>query len=177
MAFPRVRTNPTDGTSTCGESLNQPSKPLDYKSCSLIIDLKPYQKETNLSLYELLDVWGFSDHSWTPVMLRLSGLFVDEDDPEVIAQRQDFVLEDDEIDGPIYEFMYIAGSVHGAWNDGTLDCASKGGDQRRPSVACNLEILHRLYQAGKPRDLGSLITPYCFTIVRLDALRSLLPTG
>ena len=32
------------------------------RGSTLIIDLKPNQQKTNLSLYEVLDVWGYSDH-------------------------------------------------------------------------------------------------------------------
>lgn len=87
----------------------------DYRSGSLIIDLKPKQTKTNVSLYEVLDVWGWSESGWTPVLLRLNGLFMDES-PETM-NREDFVRDDADIQGPIYEFLYLAGSV----NNGTLD--------------------------------------------------------
>jgi len=76
---------------------------------TLIIDLKPKQKKTNLSLYEALDVWGYSDAKWTPIMLRLSGLFVDVDPKKV--NRHDFSIEDRKREGPIYEFLYLDGTV------------------------------------------------------------------
>ena len=76
---------------------------------SLVIDLKPKQKKTNLSLYEVLDVWGYSDSKWTPILLHLSGLFVDVD-PKGI-DRNDFSIEDKEREGPIYECTHMAGSV------------------------------------------------------------------
>ncbi len=81
----------------------------DYANCSLLIDLKPKQNKTNLSLYEVLDVWGYSSNGWTPILLRLSGLFVD-DNPSS-ADRNDFVLKESEIDGPIYEFLYLDGTI------------------------------------------------------------------
>jgi hypothetical protein len=90
----------------------------DYRSSSLIIDLKPKQNKSNLSLYEVLDVWGWSEHGWTPILLRLNGLFVDEN-PETF-NRDDFVRNHTDIDGPIYEFLYLSGSVkngklYGLW--------------------------------------------------------------
>ena len=83
----------------------------EYPSSSLVIDLKPKQNKTNLSLYEVMDVWGYSSWGWTPLLLRPNGLFVDQD-PSVV-DRNSFVRKDDVIDGPIYEFLYIAGSVAG----------------------------------------------------------------
>jgi len=73
------------------------------------LHIKPKQNKTNLSLYEVMDVWGYSEGGWSPILLRLNGLFVDED-PSVV-DRNSFVRKDDEIDGPIYEFLYLDGSV------------------------------------------------------------------
>jgi hypothetical protein len=87
----------------------------DYRNGSLIIDLKPKQNKTNVSLYEVLDVWGWSESDWTPIVLRLNGLFVDES-PETI-NRDDFLRDDADIQGPIYEFLYLVGSV----KDGALN--------------------------------------------------------
>lgn len=91
----------------------------EYPNSTLIIDLKPKQNKSNLSLYEVMDVWGYSSHSWTPILLRLNGLFEDED--PALIDRKDFVRGDDEIDGPIYEFLYLNGSVNngkivGSWS-------------------------------------------------------------
>lgn len=83
----------------------------EYPNSTLIIDLKPKQHKTNLSLYEVMDVWGYSCDGWTPILLRLNGLFIDQD-PALIS-RNDFVRKTDEIDGPIYEFLYLTGSVDG----------------------------------------------------------------
>lgn len=90
----------------------------DYPDSTLLIDLKPKQNKTNLSLYEVMDAWGYSDCSWSPILLRLTGLFVDHDPSSF--NRQDFVRKDDELDGPIYEFLYLDGSVRdgkivGSW--------------------------------------------------------------
>ena len=85
---------------------------------TLIIDLKPKQHKTNLSLYELIDVWGFSSHGWTPILLHLSGLFVDVD-PKTV-DRNAFAIENCERSGPIYEVLYLTGgirngSIEGKW--------------------------------------------------------------
>lgn len=81
----------------------------EYAGSSLVIDLKPKQKETNLSLYEVCDAWGYSDEGWTPILLYLSGLFVDVDPKKI--NRNDFVIEDRKRTGPIYEFLYLAGTI------------------------------------------------------------------
>jgi len=44
----------------------------EYVDGSLLIDLKPKQNRTNLSLYEVLDVWGFSSNGWMPILRRRS---------------------------------------------------------------------------------------------------------
>jgi hypothetical protein len=81
----------------------------DYPASTLIIDLKPKQSKHNLSLYEVLDVWGYSKSDWSPILLRLSGLFVDEDPKRI--NRKSFVRKDSDVDTPIYEFLYLVGSV------------------------------------------------------------------
>ena len=90
----------------------------EYPDNTLLIDLKPKQNKTNVSLYELMDVWGYSEDGWSPILLRLNGLFVDKDPSSV--DRNTFMLKDDDISGPIYEFMYLNGSVedgdlYGQW--------------------------------------------------------------
>jgi hypothetical protein len=81
-----------------------------YLDSTLIVDLKPKQNKTNLSLYEVMDVWGYCSGGWTPILLRLNGLFVDEN--PALINRDDFLRKDDQIDGPIYEFLYLDGSVN-----------------------------------------------------------------
>lgn len=90
----------------------------EYVDSTLVIDLKPKQNKTNLSLYEVMDAWGYSDSGWSPILLRLTGLFVDQEPSSV--NRNDFIRKDDEVDGPIYEFLYLDGSVRdgkivGSW--------------------------------------------------------------
>ena len=75
---------------------------------ALVIDLKPSNTVT-LNLYEVADVWGFSSDGWTPIMLRLRGLFV-----ERILEgidRHHFSIRQEEIDEPIFSFLFLAGSV------------------------------------------------------------------
>ncbi len=60
---------------------------------------------------EVMDVWCYSDNDWTPILFRLNGLFIEEDQAKV--NRNDFIRMDKDIDGPIYEFLYLNGSIKG----------------------------------------------------------------
>lgn len=84
------------------------------KNGALIIDLKPRQRQSNVSLYELLEVWGHSSSGWTPVMMHLRGLFVDADPASV--DSRDFLYDLAEADDPIFSVMYLAGGI----GDGAL---------------------------------------------------------
>lgn len=91
----------------------------EYRGSALVIVLKPKQHKTNLSLYEVLDVWGYSASGWSPILLHLSGLFVDAD-PATINPN-DFSVADGDREEPIYEFLYLDGTVSngkliGRWN-------------------------------------------------------------
>lgn len=79
---------------------------------SLIIDLKP--KGKYLSLYELVNVWGYSDNTWTPIMMHLRGLFEEVDRSNV--DGKDFTRESKEVVDPIFSLAYLSGSV----SSGTL---------------------------------------------------------
>ena len=76
---------------------------------TFIIDLKPNSSEPNLSLYEVSNVWGYSASGWTPILLHLRGLFIDEN-PERF-DRHDFARKPEEIKDPIFSMMYLRGTV------------------------------------------------------------------
>lgn len=76
---------------------------------ALIINLKPNSSEPNLSLYELIDVWGYSSSDWTPVLFYLRGLFVDEN-PENFNDK-DFTRSLSEVEDPIFSMTYLSGTV------------------------------------------------------------------
>jgi hypothetical protein len=44
---------------------------VDQDDSALIINLKPNARAPNLSLYEVIEVFGYSTSGWTPVMLHL----------------------------------------------------------------------------------------------------------
>lgn len=82
----------------------------DDSKC-FIINLKPNNGDAagSRSLYELLDVWGYSESGWTPAMLRLRGLVVD-NEPS-IADANDFEVAYSEANSVIYSFLYFAGCI------------------------------------------------------------------
>ncbi|MBI3578197.1 MAG: hypothetical protein HY089_02145 [Ignavibacteriales bacterium] len=96
------------------------AKTKEYLNSTLVIDLKPYQHKDNLSLYEVLNIWGYSSNGWTPILLHLAGLFVDVDPNSV--DRNNFQIAESDIDSPIYEVLYIKdgtvkdGKIVGTWN-------------------------------------------------------------
>lgn len=85
----------------------------------IVIDLKPNVAK-NVSLYRLLDVWGFSYSDWTPLALRLEVLFGDlgHDDPSKFKQS----FSDDGADRSLVgEFLYVQGGTGGGtWNWGRV---------------------------------------------------------
>ena len=73
---------------------------------TLIIDLKP---GVDQSFYEVVEVWGYSDVKWTPIMMHLRGVAVDrplgELDPEAfLGPRCD-------ISAPSFSLMYLNGGI------------------------------------------------------------------
>ena len=85
----------------------------------ILIDLKPSDK-SNVSLYRLRDVWGFSYEGWTPLTLRLESLLVDEpqDSPSTFKQVFQGPLETRDF---IYEFLYLnGGTKSGKWTWGLV---------------------------------------------------------
>ncbi|MBI5646612.1 MAG: hypothetical protein HY962_06740 [Ignavibacteriae bacterium] len=82
---------------------------------TLVIDLKPNSKLPNLSLYEVLDVWGYSGSGWTPILFHHGGLFIDED--PIRFDKNNFVRWSAEVDTPIFSMMYLRGTV----KDGRLN--------------------------------------------------------
>lgn len=82
---------------------------------TLIINLKPSDK--NLSLYELVNVWGYSEPEWTPIMMHLRGLF--EDDDPIGVNPKDFLRNQSQITDPIFSMSYLRGSISNGALQGT----------------------------------------------------------
>ena len=86
---------------------------------AIVIDLKP-RATRNVSLFRLTDVWGFTCDDWTPIALRLSALFIDEEREGPDAFKKDFTYHGDyhEVVG---EFLYLmGGATSGTWNWGMV---------------------------------------------------------
>jgi hypothetical protein len=91
----------------------------DPQRQALVVDLKPGVVD-NVSLYRLLDVWGFSDKNWTPLALRFISLFVDREEANPVAFKNSFV-DDGSGHNWVGEFLYVRGGVHsGSWNWGMV---------------------------------------------------------
>lgn len=82
---------------------------VDQGGETLVINLKPNAKEPTLALYEIIDAWGYSSSGWTPIMLYLKGLFIDES--PTAFNEHDFKRKDVDIEDPIFSLMYLNGTV------------------------------------------------------------------
>lgn len=86
---------------------------------AIVIDLKPGVAK-NVSLYRLLDVWGFSYQAWTPLALRLRVLFGDLEDADPKSFKASFIDAGKE-HAQVGEFLYLQGGVSkGTWNWGMV---------------------------------------------------------
>lgn len=90
-------------------NINNSFNSINQKDQALIINLKPNSKNPNLSLYEIMDVWGYSSSGWTPIMFYLRGLFIDEN-PDNFNDA-DFRRDLNEIDDPIFSMTYLSGTI------------------------------------------------------------------
>jgi hypothetical protein len=85
----------------------------------IVLDLKP-RAAGKVSLYRLLDVWGFSYADWTPLALRLRVLFANRKEANPFAFKNSFVDPGTE-HSLVGEFLYVQGGVsEGAWNWGKV---------------------------------------------------------
>ncbi|MDY6960262.1 MAG: hypothetical protein SVK08_14015 [Halobacteriota archaeon] len=116
---------------------------------ALAINLKPKNKEGNLSLYEVKNVWGFSSCNWTPIMLHLTGLFVDKD-PASVDEDLFFKVEEPM---PIFSLMYVHGTVRQG------------------------EIEGRWTSTGPSTRNGVLLWPEAFHYFQTEAQKILASTG
>jgi hypothetical protein len=88
---------------------------------SLILDIKP--KTNEVFLCELDSVYGYSYEGWSPIMLRLKLLYIDETKDNI--DKENFVYPEDP--AIIYTMYYLYGTIKngqlvGTWNPpfGTL---------------------------------------------------------
>ena len=89
-------------------------KGVEQDNQTLIIDLKPNNRY--LSLYEVLNVWGYSASGWTPILLHLRSLFIDEN--RGLYNDKDFIRTPEEVDEPIFSMLYLNGTIKGGQLEG-----------------------------------------------------------
>lgn len=83
----------------------------------VLVDLKPSAKE--VSLYRLLDVWGFSDSEWTPVALHLEALAVGTPTEDPVAFKGSFTAAPN--CESVGEFLYLQGATaKDTWKRGRI---------------------------------------------------------
>ena len=75
---------------------------------TVIIDIKPSNTEY-LAIYELVDIWGISSHSWTPILLKMRGLLVDE--PTFKYDKNNFAIQVEKENEAIFSVLYLSGTV------------------------------------------------------------------
>lgn len=84
---------------------------------ALVIDAKPGKQDT--LIFRVRDVWGYSGHGWTPVLLRLQ--LVSEGGLDF--KRELFVQDRDD---EVFTISHMAGSVEGGRLVGTWNWPSVG---------------------------------------------------
>ena len=95
----------------------------DPEQVRVLIDLKP-KVQNNVSLYEILKVWGVTHPNWTPLMLQLRPLFIDTKvtakSPET-CKKQILVDPNANLDPPVFDFIYLRGGYEeGPWSPAQL---------------------------------------------------------
>ena len=87
---------------------------------AILIDLKP-RVSGNVSVYRLLDVWGYSYSAWTPLALRLEVIFGDRQEADPATFKRAFV-DEERVHSLAGEFLYTQGGVStgSTWNWGMV---------------------------------------------------------
>jgi hypothetical protein len=76
----------------------------------VVIDLKP-TADRNVSLYRIQNVWGVTTKTWTPLALRLQGLYVDRDTANPSRFKTSFRPPNEaQRQNQIHEFLYCGHS-------------------------------------------------------------------
>lgn len=73
---------------------------------TLVIDVKPSSQKAHLQ--EILNIWGWSEEEWTPILLELRAL--KEDRPGSEVRKDEFVVEQYEQKPLVYTFLHLDGS-------------------------------------------------------------------
>ena len=92
-------------------NIRESLKHIELDKSALIINFKPNSAGGNLSLYELVKVWGYSDNGWTPILLYFRGLLVDKTIKEWNENKFTRDLSEVKEDDPIFSFTYRNGTI------------------------------------------------------------------
>jgi hypothetical protein len=85
-----------------------------HPNSSVVIDLMPNNAQPFLNLFELRDLWGYSDSGWTPALLHLRELLNEKGAEQ--GKPSDFRTDERLHYQPVYSFLYLAGTI----SDGRL---------------------------------------------------------
>ena len=88
---------------------------LEGDANAFVIDLKPSDQHF-VSLYEVRNIWGFSADGWTPIMLELETLLVDQDARAFNKSLFRLARIGRE---QVFTFLYLSGSVTNGYLTGT----------------------------------------------------------
>ncbi len=115
-----LRTHPPVGSEPVRWSfeIRDAFQALQLEGNSFIIDLKPEQ-EGNVSLYEIEKIWGYSNCGWTPTLLHLKAVLVDESSSEYDKTNFSLTHEQFESRRDIYTFLYLRGTISNGQLSGT----------------------------------------------------------
>ena len=81
----------------------------DGEERAVVIDIKP-NNEQDVTLCELLDVWGDTREEWTPLLLRMRGLVLEPQ--EAGFDKADFAAQKlDSFHDSIFSILYVDGTV------------------------------------------------------------------
>jgi hypothetical protein len=89
-------------------SIDQALQQNGYPEHSIVIDINP-KKANEIFICKLLDVWGYSDYEWTPMMFRLHELRSPDLGKQSLLKRFSEVQQ--LTSTPIYSFLYVFGTV------------------------------------------------------------------
>lgn len=93
---------------------------VDPKQHAIVIDLKP-QSKTEVSLYRLRHVWGYSSDGWTPMAFELECLYGDYKVQDVEVFKTRFPAPANS-DPQVYEFLHLQADATGgrSWGFGRV---------------------------------------------------------
>jgi hypothetical protein len=62
-----------------------------------------------VSLFNIINIWGYSSCDWTPILLELKPI-LDDEDPN-LYDRTNFALENYNDDTSVFTLLYLSGSI------------------------------------------------------------------